>query len=327
MSHRVFGGVVTVLGVVLLAPLSVAAQTPAAAALDSSAALTPWGTTDLQGIWDFRNITPLERPDEYSGRESLTAEEVAAADRDAATRAEPERRSDLTKERDVGLAYNQFWWDRGTSDGRTALIVDPPDGRIPYSAEGRQRAEDRRASRNIPATGPEDRSVGERCILGFNAGPPITPGGYNQNIQIFQTPDHVVILNEMVHDARLIPMDGRPHVGEHVRQWRGDSRAHWEGGTLVVDTTHFYAQTSFRGSSPNTHAVERFTLVDPATLLYEFTVDDPTTWEKPWTAQFTMTKTDAPLFEYACHEGNYGMTNLLAGARFQENASTGAKTK
>jgi len=327
MSHRFFDGFVTVIGLVLLAPLSVAGQTPVGAAVDSSAAHTPWGVADLQGIWDFRNITPLERPDKYSGRESLTDEEVAAADQNASTRAEADRRSELTKERDVGLAYNQFWWDRGTSDGRTALIVDPPDGKIPYSAEGRERAADARARRNIPAAGPEDRSVGERCILGFNAGPPITPGGYNQNIQIFQTPDHVVILNEMVHDARLIPMDGRPHVAEHVRQWRGDSRAHWEGGTLVIETTNFYAQTSFRGSSPNTHAVERFTLVDPATLLYEFTVDDPTTWEKPWTAQFTMIKTDAPLFEYACHEGNYGMTNLLAGARFQENDATGAKTR
>ena len=313
--------------VMLLTPLPVAGQARETGTVDSSAAQTAWGVPNLQGIWDFRNITPLERPDEYAERELLTDEEVAAADLNAATRAEAERRSDLTRERDVGLAYNQFWWDRGTSDGRTALIVDPPDGRIPYTADGQQRAQSRRAARNIPAEGPEDRSVGERCILGFNAGPPITPGGYNQNIQILQTPDHVVIVNEMVHDARVIPMDGRPHVPEHLRQWRGDSRAHWEGGTLVIETANFYAQTSFRGSSPNTRLVERFSLVDSATLGYEFTVEDPTTWEKPWTVQFTMKKTDASLYEYACHEGNYGMTNLLAGARIQEKVSDGEDTR
>lgn len=319
MRVRAFGGVLAVFVITFLSALPVAAQTLAASTH------TPWGTPDLQGIWDFRNITPLERPDEYAGRESLTDEEVAAADRDAATRAASERRSDLTRQRDVGLAYNQFWWDRGTSDGRTALIVDPADGRIPYTAEGRQQAEARRTARNNPAAGPEDRSVGERCMLGFNAGPPITPGGYNQNIQIFQTPDHVVILNEMVHDARIIPMNEQPHLPGHVRQWRGDSRARWDGNTLVIETANYYAQTSFRGSSPNTHLVERFSLVDPATLLYEFTVEDPTTWERPWTAQFTMTKTDAPLYEYACHEGNYGMTNLLAGARIQEKSSIGSR--
>jgi len=323
MSDRVLGSLATVLAVVLLTPLPVAGQ----AATASGLALTSWGAPDLQGIWDFRNITPLERPDEYVGRESLTDEEVAAADLAAATRAASERRTELTRERDVGLAYNQFWWDRGTSDGRTALIVDPQDGRIPYTAEGRERAQDRRASRNLPAEGPEDRSVGERCMLGFNAGPPITPGGYNQNIQIFQTPDHVVILNEMVHDARIIPMDGRPHVAKHLRQWRGDSRARWDGGTLVIETVNFYAQTSFLGSSPRTHLVERLSLVDPGTLLYEFTVEDPSTWEKPWTVQFTMKQTDAPLYEYACHEGNYGMTNLLAGARIQEKTSDGAETQ
>ena len=322
MSVRVLGGGLAVFALVLFTPLPVAGQ---AGTADSHSAHTPWGTPNLQGIWDFRDITPLERPDQYAGRESLTAEEVAAADRNAATRAASARRSDLTKERDVGLAYNQFWWDRGTSDGRTALIVDPPDGRIPYTAEGRQKAQTRRTARNNPAAGPEDRSVGERCILGFNAGPPITPGGYNQNIQIFQTPDHVVILNEMVHDARIIPMDARAHVPGHVRQWRGDSRARWEGSTLVIDTSNFYARTSFRGSSRDTQLVERFSLVDPATLLYEFTVEDPSTWERPWTAQFTMTKTDAPLYEYACHEGNYGMTNLLAGARIQEKAPTGSR--
>ena len=319
MKQQILGAVFTALAATFLAPAPVASQTSATAASD--AARTPWGVPDLQGIWDFRNITPLERPAEYAGRETLTPEEVAAADLDAATRAEAERRSDLTRERDVGLAYNQFWWDRGTSDGRTALIVDPPDGLIPYTADGRQRAQTRRAARGLPAAGPEDRSVGERCIIGFNAGPPITPGGYNQNIQIFQTPDHVAILNEMVHDSRIVPMDERPHVADQIQQWRGDSRAQWDRGALVIETSNFYAQTSFRGSSPNTQLVERFRLVDANTLLYEFTVEDPTTWEKPWTVQFTMTRSDAPLYEYACHEGNYGMSNLLAGARIQEKAT------
>jgi hypothetical protein len=221
---------------------------------------------------------------------------------------------------DVALAYNEFWWDRGTKvvgSRRTSLVVDPPDGRIPpLTPEARARIEKFEAARERPAEGPEDRSVGERCLLGFNAGPPIVPGGYNMNVQIVQTPAYVMIMNEMVHTARIVPLDGRPSPG--LPQWVGSSRGRWEGDTLVVETRGFKGETSFRGSSPNLHLIERFTRTDPETLLYEFTVNDSTTWTRPWTAQVPMRKTEDQIFEYACHEANYGMTNLLTGARAVE---------
>ena len=185
-------------------------------------------------------------------------------------------------------AYNQFWWDYGTKlteDKRTSLIVDPPDGKIPpMTPEGQKRVDARRAARLRPAQGPEDRTVWERCILGFNAGPPMNPSAYNNNVHIFQTEDYVAILNEMVHDARIIPigrpMDGRPHLPRQIRLWRGDSRGHWEGDTLVVDTTNFIDQTSFRGTGPGVHLVERFTRVETDKLLYEYTIDDPESFER-----------------------------------------------
>ena len=169
--------------------------------------------------------------------------------------------------------------------------------------------------------GPEDRALSERCILGFNAGPPMTPSAYNNNVQLFQTPDTVVIFNEMVHDARIVPLDGRPHLAGSVRQWMGSSRGRWEGDTLVVETTNFLRETSFTGSSANLRLVERFTRVADGTLLYEFTASDPTTYTRSWTAQVPMRLSDGHLYEYACHEGNYGMFNLLAGARAEERAA------
>ena len=156
--------------------------------------------------------------------------------------------------------------------------------------------------------------------MGFNAGPPMTPGAYNNNVQLFQTPGYVTILTEMVHDARIVPLDGRPHLPQHFRQWKGDSRGRWDGNTLVVETANFYRETSMRGSTASVHLVERFTRVDPDTLVYEFTVTDPTTWTRPWTASVPMTRSKNPIYEYACHEGNYGMTNLLSGARALEKA-------
>jgi len=186
----------------------------------------------------------------------------------------------------------------------------------------------------VVAQGPEDVGLSERCMLGFNSGPPITPSEYNNILQLFQTPDHVVIFTEMVHEARIIPLDGRAHLPGDVPQWLGDSRGHWDGDTLVVDTTNFTDKSSFsggllgRGASGETfHLVERFTRVSADTLLYEFTVEDPKTWTRPWTAAVPMQKTDRPIFEYACHEGNYGMTNLLAGARAEERAAAQAATQ
>jgi hypothetical protein len=209
---------------------------------------------------------------------------------------------------------------------RTSLIVDPPDGRIPALTQAGQERMDARARyrREHPADGPEDRGLTERCLLWPTAGPPMLSSAYNNNYRIVQGPGYVAILVEMVHDVRIIPVDGRPHLPQNLRQWMGDSVGHWEGNTLVVETTNFSDQTSFRGSSPNMKLTERFTRVDGDTLMYEFTVEDPDAFTKPWSAQVPMQKFEGPLFEYACHEGNYGMTNLLAGARAEEKAAAKA---
>ena len=288
---------------------------------------TPDGQPDLQGAWSFATVTPLERPSEYAGREFLTDEEVAALNEDAATRASSERRGGLTAQRDVDLAYDQFWWDRGTSDGRTSLIVDPPDGRIPFTPEGRQRIDARRTLRNRPAHGPEDRSPGERCIHHTKAGPPMSAGGYNNHLRLLQTPDYVVIVTEQIHDARIIPMDGRAPIAENIRQWMGSSRGRWEGDTLVVETTHFNGKASYQGSSEDLYLVERFTRVDADTIEYEYTVDDPATYTRPWTASIALKPLDGDMYEFACHEGNYGMFGILSGARAAEKAAEAATTE
>ncbi len=303
---------------------------------------TPWGAPDLGGVWDFRTLTPLERPEALADKAVLNPEE-AAAFRTTALESRNADRRDGGASRDVERAYNDFWWDYGdslTADLRTSLIVDPPDGRIPPRVDGVDDADQaRRVARRrpvrervvigSPAHGPEDLGLSERCMLGFNAGPPMLPSAYNNNIQILQTPDHVVIFNEMVHDARIVPLGDVPHLPGDVRQWLGDSRGRWEGDSLVVESTNFTSKTgSFYtiarsyGSGETARLVERFTREDGDRLRYEFTVDDPATFSQPFTAMIPMTRTDAPLFEYACHEGNYGMTNLLAGARVQERAQT-----
>ena len=231
-----------------------------------------------------------------------------------------------TTKRTWPRGYNNFWYDRGTKavgTRRTSLIVDPPDGRIPaLMPEAEKRVKEKRAWMEEHATdGPEGRSLAERCILWTTAGPPMLPGPYNNNFQIVQTRDRVVILNEMIHNVRIIPLDGSPHLSSNIRQWLGDSRGHWDGNTLVVDTTNFSDEYSFRGSDRNLHLMERFTRVSPDTLLYEFTVDDPTAFTKPWTAQIAVTRAKGPIYEYACHEGNYAMTDILAGARAAEKKS------
>ena len=334
MSHRVLafvGPFAIAIGLVMPGPA--AGQESGAQAETWTLPQTPWGEPDLQGIWDFRTLTPLERPDELAGKAALTDEEAAAYQAERVARLDKDRRTEdgLTAEADVALAYNEFWWDYGktlTEDKRTSLIVDPLDGRIPpLTPEAQARVDLRREAGQRPAHGPEDRSVSERCILGFNAGPPVNPSAYNNNIQIFQIPGQVVILVEMVHDVRVVPLDGRPHLPGHIRQWKGDSRGHWEGETLVVETTNFTDKTSFRGSGPALHLTERFTRADADTLLYEYSIDDPQSFTVPWSAVIPMQKTEAPMFEYACHEGNYGMANLLAGARAQEKAATKTESR
>jgi hypothetical protein len=298
----------------------------AAGAAASSVPRTPDGRPDLQGIWDFRTITPMERPKNLGDKAVLSDQEAAEFEvtnrRDQDVREKTPRGVVNGQETNADLerAYNDFWWDFGknvVSTKRTSLVIDPPDGRIPpLTPEAQKRATARRALRERPAHGPEDRGVGERCILGFNAGPPMAPSAYNNNVQIIQTPKYVVLHNEMVHNARIVPLDGRPHG--KVSQWNGDSRGRWEGDTLVIETKNFKGETAFQNSSDKLHLVERIRRVDADTLIYEFTVTDPSTWTRPWTAQVPMMRSDEQIYEYACHEANYGMTNLLKGARFLE---------
>ncbi len=324
---------------ILTMPAIAASTAPAFGQETWSAPRTAFGQPDLQGIWDFRTITPFERPETLADKSVMTPEEAAAFE--AATLRElnkDQRVSDgITAQRDVAFAYNDFWWDYGNSlveDGRTSLVFDPPNGRVPpLTPEAERRLgspealhfEETRSGR-APAGSWEDMDLGDRCILGFNSGPPMTPSAYNNNFQLLQTPDHVVILNEMVHNARIVPLDGRPHLGEDLSQWVGDSRGRWDGDTLVVETRNFLRETSFmRGrSTPSLTLVERFTRVADDTLLYEVMVDDPGTWTTPWKFAVPMKMNAEPMFEYACHEGNYGMTNLLMGSRAQE-AAEGSK--
>jgi len=325
MRHRIL----TSLSVSVVTLLSIAAGSVGAQTIPR----TSWGQPDLQGIWDFRTITPLERPRSLSDQEFLSAEEAANLEQEVLARnadlaIRSAQRTEVTESVDRGEEgapgfYNNFWLDRGTrtvGTRRTSLVVDPADGRIPdLTTEGQRVADERRAHREAhPADSWVDRSAYDRCILGFNAGPPITSGGYNQNLQLFQTQDHVVLVTEMVHTARVVPLDGRPPLPGDIRQWSGDSRGHWDGDTLVVETTNFSAQRGWRGTSANMTLVERFTRADDSTLLYSFTVNDPATWATPWTAEIPMRLNDLTLFEYACHEGNHSMTGILGGARADE---------
>ena len=296
----------------------------AVAQTGSKIARTADGQPDLQGVWNFSTLTPLERSAEFAGREFLTDAEAKEFEARTIARSNRDNR-EQTADADVASAYNEFWWDRGVHAARvhgkvrTSLIVDPPDGRIPaLTADGQARATARAEARRLhPADGPEDRSLGERCML-FNAGPPMLSGPYNNYVQILQTHDAVVIHNEMIHDARVVALDGRPHLPASIRLLLGDSRGRWEGDTLVVETTNFTNRTTVRGSGEGLRLVERFTRSGASTLLYEFTVDDPASFTKPWTAVLPMTKTEDRLYEYACHEGNYAMSGILRGARAGE---------
>jgi hypothetical protein len=278
---------------------------------------TPDGKPDLQGTWSFATLTPMERPIEFGTKAVLTPEEA----RQYAEKSRQQRNMDTRAGGgaiDVERAYNDFWWDFCTTAAlRTSLIIDPPDGRRPaYTPEAQKRMTAQFAGLRRPAEGPEDRMLAERCIIGFNAGPPFSPSAYNNNVQLVQTKDHVMLLNEMVHDARIIPLDGRPH-GKTTR-WMGESRGRWEGDTLVVETINFKGPTSFAGSSEKMKLTEKFRLDGANTLLYTFTVEDPTTWVRPWTAEIPMARSAEPIYEYACHEGNIGMEGILKGARMDE---------
>ncbi len=316
---------------------------------------TAWGTPDIQGIWDFRTLTPLERPPEYADKTVLSAEEAREFREKILQLQDVDNRAAAVTD-DVEGAYNTFWWDWGTelnADLRTSLIIDPPDGRLPgITQQAIARLHEQNRLRTPPVrdlfsfsantaefrpAGPESLGLSERCLVGFNAGPPLTPSAYNNNLRIVQTPGYVVLVTEMIHDARIIPMDGRPHPPAEVTRWSGDSRGRWEGNTLVIDTTNFTDKTpAFQlpttldnlqasagvGSGKNLHLVERFTPTAEGHLLYEYTVDAPTTFTKPFTVAIPMRATDSQMFEYACHEANYAMPGMLRGARLLESEAS-----
>ena len=312
--------------------LGLAVVTPAAAqtgsADQSAIPRLADGRPDLGGVWDFRTITPLERPIEHADKAVLTEEEAAEL-----------TRSSIRVDRAPGPgevgAYNQFWFDAGAGviEGRrTSLLVDPPNGRLPETVPG--------VLRQIGSYGrdmPGERPIRYRGARGWGSeclgAPPVLPAGYNQNLQVFQSADHVVLLHEMVHDARIVSLDGRPALPESIRQWMGDSRGYWDGDTLVIESTNFSDKTlsfndtitSGMGSGETLHLTERLRRVDANTLEYEFTVTDPATFTRSFTGMIPMKKNDEPLFEYACHEGNHGLRDILAGARVEEAAAAAAK--
>ena len=318
---------------VLLAAESVGAQTQGAEAERWTVPRTPDGRPDLQGVWTSQTFTSLQRPSSVAGREFFTEEEAAELVElltapgvdplkvDTFTRVvneeDAEKRRDATLQSDPTHYDNAVWLattqPKGLSSRRTSLIVDPPNGRIPpRTPEARRRAAARRR------LGGDDsyahRPLSERCLVWSHEGPPTLPAFYNDLSQIFQTPGYVVLFPELANNPpRIITTDGRPHLSPRIRHWRGDSTGRWEGDTLVVDTTNFTDKTAFQGSSDALHVAERFTRVDADTILYEFTLDDPETWERAWSAEFPMMKTEGPLYEFACHEGNYGIMNTLRG--------------
>ncbi len=300
---------------------------------------TPDGQPDMQGVWINNSATPLERPAELAGRAALSDDEVAELKRRAA-RLFSDVKNDFAGGDDFFLAAlanpERFRNPQATGsalnvverefDNRTSLITEPSDGRIPFTPAGRQQQTAHVFARQHPnPAGPEDLPTDLRCIT---AGVPRLGGNaasYNNYYQILQTPGYVVLVGEVIHDARIIPLDARPHVPTGVRQWHGDSRGRWEGNTLVVDTVNFSSKSFFIGSSEHLHLVERFTLVDADTITYEITVDDSTTWTTPWTAVVRMKHSQDRMYEYACHEGNsHTMVGILAGTRAEENAA--AKT-
>ena len=314
----------------LLLWFSLGVSQAGAAAADYEVPRTEWGLPDLQGVWNFSSNVPMQRPERFGEQQFLTEDEINAAQgqrlRLGAAKAPTRSASG------VEAFYNDTIWMekvRGEGNVRTSLIIFPPNGRIPPLAlgivnqpGGEIEAVGERPVRfvigGIGRDGPEDRGLSERCLVGFNAGPPLSPSVYNNNLQIIQNRDHLVILTEMVHDARIVKLEKHPALDENVDLWSGDSRGHWDGDTLVVVTQNFNGLTqSFDGfgTSKNKILTERFTRVGSRTINYEFTIDDPSTFTEKLSAIVTITKVEAQLYEYACHEGNYGMANMLRGAR------------
>ena len=339
MSHH---SIVVVLSAIALISLS---AVPAMGQPGNSVS-EPWapprtsdGQPDLQGVWAHNSATPLERPEELFGRDVISDEELAELNQRIAEIRESEQAGDILGDRLVQVAldkdtpktfdpitgnYNSFWLVERELDNRTSLVVDPPDGRIPSLTPTAKKAAAERSAyrREHPADGPKERGLGDRCL---HFGLPKIGSGYNSYHQVLQTPDHIVIFSEMAHDARIIPLNARPNLSENLRQWNGDARGRWEGDTLVVETANFSTKSNFRGSRGNLHLVERFTRIAPDLLEHEITIKDDTTWTKPWTVKILLKASEDPIFEYACHEGNYAMEGILAGARALEAVETQSK--
>ena len=346
-------------GVAALSILSLLAALPASGQSTASRyqpERTSWGAPRIDGLWDFRTLTPLERPRELADKAYFTAEEAQAFRERTLRLLDVDNRTGEASQQDVEGAYNSFWWDWGTELGddlRTSLIVDPPDGRLPaITAEAMARLEEQNRLRTPPVRdllsysanpatfrpeGPESVGLSERCLVGFNAGPPLNPSAYNNNLRIVQTPDYVVLVTEMVHDARIVPLDGRPHLSAGLHRWSGDSRGRWDGDTLVVDTGGFTDKTPALqlpatlekldpgavGSGTNLHLVERFTPVGEGRLRYEYTLEAPGVFIRPFTVSIPMRASRERMFEYACHDGNYAMRGMLKGARLLEAEEAG----
>ena len=336
MSHGSLTALVTVIAIGCLAPVPASGQNQVQSDADGALAWTPPrtpdGRPDLQGYWTIQTFTPLERPEYLAGKEFFTEEEMAALQQQftaegvdpVAGRAinleDVAARDERLRQTQENIHYDNAIWLRtvvpkGLSSRRTSLITDPPDGKIPpLTPEAEQRAAAAAEARRHPSAfdSYETRPLSERCVIWPHEAPPMLPPAYNDIHQIFQTPDYIVVFTELTTNLpRIIPLDGRPHVSDNIRQFPGDSRGRWEGDTMVVETKHFTDKRRFRGSSGALHVVERFTRVDADTIRYEFTVDDPTTWTSPWSAEIPMVKTEGPMFEYACHEGNHDIRHIL----------------
>jgi hypothetical protein len=347
---------ITGMAVISSSASTVAAQAQSSgknAAVEYKVPRTLDGQPDLQGIWANNAATPIERPKELEGRATLSAEEVAALKKRAAelfngetdaafgdavfitalkNAKDYQSRDGVTTDNPKGTGnYNHFWVVDRSFDNRTSLVTDPPDGRIPALTADAQKRQDASVAyvKDHPADGPEDLPLTHRCLT---FGVPNLFAGYNSYFQIVQTKDHVAMASEMIHDVRIIPLDSRPHVDSKIRLWMGDSRGHWEGNTLVVETANLNNRTNFlfsktSGPLENMRLVERFTRVGPGTLKYEVTLTDPTTWTKPWSATLLWARSTGEIYEYACHEGNEGLSGALSGNRAQEKAAVATATR
>jgi hypothetical protein len=327
MSHRfLMSAAAAVIGLALLAPKQAASQIPSSTAKKAAAgkpwkpSRTPDGQPDFQGVWDMATLTALERPAEFAGKEFLTEQEAAEFEKRTLEQLDTDRR-DGGNEADLRRNYNQFWRERGNSvvaSRRTSLIVDPPDGKIPaFTPEWRsKRAARAQAARLL--SGPEDLALRIRCIT---RGLPMVPTPNNNFFRIVQSQGYVTILQEMMYEARIIPLDGRPHAPQGVRGYMGDARGHWEGDTLVIDTTNFFGKSDFLGSDENLHLTEYLTRTDGDTIIYRFTINDPTAFTRSWSGEVPMRKATEDIFPYECQEGNYSLPDILGGARAEEKRS------